>query len=407
MKAWRRSRVIGCLVAAASAAAAATPAGPTYHGEVAPILARHCWGCHREGGLGRIALDSYEQARRYAPEIRLNVGTRNMPPWKAIPGHGRMRNDRALSGAEIETLLRWTDEGTTEGKKRGTGPVWRGWPRWERGAPDMVVRLPRYRVPANGYPECRCFRVRGEAASAKYVRMLDVTPGQRQSVAHVRVFAAPARGPGPEGSYDCFENADGILERTSLGEWSAGLPPAELGGGMARLWPARTDLVVEIRYHRLGHPVEDETEIGLYWHNEPVTQIVRTQAVLNRGFVIPVGVWDFQVEAAWTAPRTIRILTVAPHLNRVGTEMRVAIQRPGEKAEALVWVREWDRHWQMAYELAEPVRATAGTVITAVALFTNTNDNYQLRDEHLLTARWGWGARDERLIAFVEYVEDR
>lgn len=395
--------IVGGL-AVAKAAAGATP---VYHQDVAPLLARYCLGCHREGGLGRIPLDRYDRAKRYAAEIRLNVGTRTMPPWKGIPGHGRFRQQRVLSVTEVETILRWTDEGTPEGSPpRAQAALRPGVTEWKLGKPDVIFRTPRYGVPATGYPEVRCFRIALELRRSAYVRAVDVRPGQRESVAHVRVFAAPAQGAKSGTSFDCFEQMDGLLERTSVGEWSAGSPVAELPAGMGRLLPSRSHLVVEIRYHRLGRPVEDETEIGLYWAQGVAPRIVRTEAVLNRGFVIPLGAWDFQVTATWTTAKPIRILTVAPHLGRVGTEMRVTITKPGGRPEPLVWVREWDPHWQMAYELEEAMLVPPGTKVEAVALFNNTNDNIHLGGEVLRETRWGWGPRDERLIAFLEYVEE-
>ena len=389
------------------AARAATSATPVYHQDVAPLLAKYCLGCHREGGLGRIPLDRYDRAKRYAPEIRLNVGTRNMPPWKAIPGHGRFRQNRSLSVREIETILQWTDGGTPEGSApTESGAPSPRTPEWTLGEPDLVIRTPRYQLPATGYPESRCFRVALDRNQSAFVRALDVRPGQRQSVAHVRVFAAPPRPPGAKASFDCAEQMEDLLERTSLGEWSAGSPVAELPAGIARLLPARRELMVEIRYHRLGRPVEDQTEIGFYWAPGGASRIVRTLAVTNRGFVIPAGAWDFRVTAQWTTAKAIRILTVAPHLGRLGTEMRVTVTKPGQSAEPLVWVREWDRHWQMAYEFADAILLPAGTIIEAAALFNNTTDNFHLGDDEPREARWGWGPRDERLIAFLEYVDE-
>ncbi|MBY0374332.1 MAG: hypothetical protein K2Q23_10085 [Bryobacteraceae bacterium] len=224
--------IVGGL-AVAKAAAGATP---VYHQDVAPLLARYCLGCHREGGLGRIPLDRYDRAKRYAAEIRLNVGTRTMPPWKGIPGHGRFRQQRVLSVTEVETILRWTDEGTPEGSPpRAQAALRPGVTEWKLGKPDVIFRTPRYGVPATGYPEVRCFRIALELRRSAYVRAVDVRPGQRESVAHVRVFAAPAQGAKSGTSFDCFEQMDGLLERTSVGEWSAGSPVAELPAGMGRL----------------------------------------------------------------------------------------------------------------------------------------------------------------------------
>ncbi|MEZ4253505.1 MAG: hypothetical protein R3B99_35295, partial [Polyangiales bacterium] len=54
---------------------------PTYHQDVAPIVARHCLTCHVEGGIGPFPLDTYEGVREVGPEARLAVERREMPPW--------------------------------------------------------------------------------------------------------------------------------------------------------------------------------------------------------------------------------------------------------------------------------------------------------------------------------------
>ena len=386
---------------------------PTYFQDIAPLIAKHCLGCHESGGLGRVELDTWERVKRYAPEIRLNVGTRNMPPWKAIPGHGRLRNDRSLTVEEIERVTRWTDEGTPAGDSTGVTPKQLAPSRtskWSQGTPDLVLRLPEYVVPSTGSPETRCFPVRVRLPEGRAVRAVEVKPGNRQAVAHVRVFADPrprehARKTGDSG-YDCFADTEGLLERTSLGEWAAGMQVETLPEGTGRLLPAGADVWVEIRYHRLGRRVPDQSEVGLYFQTGPLRQVVRTHAVANRGLVIPAGQWDYRGEAQWVVPRPIQILSVSPHMNLLGTEMRVRIRRAGKQPpEDLVWVREWDRHWQMAYLLKEPLRIEAGDVVEAVSLFNNTADNQRLGDHPPATARWGWGPFDERMIAFIEYVE--
>ena len=38
-----------------------------------------------------------------------------MPPWHADPKHGKFANDRSLSAADRETLLRWANDGAPKG----------------------------------------------------------------------------------------------------------------------------------------------------------------------------------------------------------------------------------------------------------------------------------------------------
>ncbi len=64
-----------------------------------------------------MSLETYEQARAWAPMIRDRVIRRIMPPWYLDPTIGiqEYKNDYSLSEAEIETLVGWVDAGALEG----------------------------------------------------------------------------------------------------------------------------------------------------------------------------------------------------------------------------------------------------------------------------------------------------
>ena len=53
----------------------------TYNGEVAKLINENCVVCHREGGIGPMQFETYEQVRPWAPLIQLRVANREMPPY--------------------------------------------------------------------------------------------------------------------------------------------------------------------------------------------------------------------------------------------------------------------------------------------------------------------------------------
>lgn len=57
----KRTPLVILLLAGCSNVGAA-PDTVTYYGNVRPILAEHCVGCHVNGGIAPIALDTYEAA---------------------------------------------------------------------------------------------------------------------------------------------------------------------------------------------------------------------------------------------------------------------------------------------------------------------------------------------------------
>jgi tetratricopeptide (TPR) repeat protein len=73
-------------LALAAPARAQSASPPTFAEDVAPILHRSCSTCHRPGESGPYPLLTYDDAKKYAPQIAAAVSSRAMPPW--LPAHG-------------------------------------------------------------------------------------------------------------------------------------------------------------------------------------------------------------------------------------------------------------------------------------------------------------------------------
>src|SRR5688572_21714446 len=87
------------------------PATPTFTKDVAPVLYKHCAGCHRSGDIAPMSLLTYEETRPWAKSIREKVASGQMPPWHAVAPHGAFSNDRRLSEQEKDALIRWVNGG--------------------------------------------------------------------------------------------------------------------------------------------------------------------------------------------------------------------------------------------------------------------------------------------------------
>ena len=60
----------------------------TYNTHVAQIINENCVVCHREGGIGPMQFENYDQVRPWAPLIQLKVANREMPPYAYDHGIG-------------------------------------------------------------------------------------------------------------------------------------------------------------------------------------------------------------------------------------------------------------------------------------------------------------------------------
>ena len=95
---------------------------PTFTKDVAPIFQAKCESCHRPDSIAPMSLVTYEQSRPWARSIRDRVQTRQMPPWHIDKSLGiqHFDNDRSLSDAEIDTVVKWVAAGAPKGDMKDT-----------------------------------------------------------------------------------------------------------------------------------------------------------------------------------------------------------------------------------------------------------------------------------------------
>src|SRR5688572_1776302 len=173
-------------VAIAPAAAMAQPKAETvtFAKDVAPILQQKCQNCHRPGSIAPMSLVTYEDARRFAPRIRARVAARVMPPWhidKTV-GIQAFQNDRSLTEAQIDTIVKWVDAGTPFGDAKDL-PAPIAWPdpaAWQLqdrfGAPDLVIKSLPYSVQSRGQDKWWRPVVDAGVTEPRWVRAIEVKP---------------------------------------------------------------------------------------------------------------------------------------------------------------------------------------------------------------------------------------
>ncbi len=187
---------------AVSAIAAEQTSSPVFSKDVAPILYRHCATCHRPGDIAPMPLLTYEQVRPWAKSIREKVSLGQMPPWHATQPRGTFLNDRRLTDAEKDTLIRWAKDGAPQGDPKDLPPTPTFTEGWEIGAPDVILSMAKsYEVPPSGTINYQYFTVPTNFNEDKWVQAIEVRPGTRSVVHHVLVFL---REPGAQPRQNAF-----------------------------------------------------------------------------------------------------------------------------------------------------------------------------------------------------------
>jgi peroxiredoxin len=370
----------------------ATVGRVTYNADVAPILMAKCQACHRTGQVAPFALLTYEQARRRRTVLREVIEDRRMPPWHADPRYGQFENDRSLNPRERAVLLAWIDQDCPEGDPADR-PTPRTFPEgWSIGTPDLVLEMPEpFTVPAEGTVPIQHFRVPTHFASDLWVQAAEVRPGDRAVVHHIFVLLE-------------LPDRDPAQPKPPLAGYAPGDIPSIYPEGTAKKVPAGATLKFEIHYTPIGRPRSDRSSIGLILARAPVRHRAFTRGIPNRKLVIPPGAANHEVRSSWTAPHTVKLLSLMPHMHLRGKDFTYTAVFPDGRREILLAIPAYDFGWQSVYRLARPKRLPRGTRIDCVAHFDNSTANPNNPDPSR-EVRWGDQTWDEMMIGYFDYAD--
>ncbi len=401
-----RLRTVG-FVAAMMVATSAHAQVPTFNGEVAGLLHRACVPCHHPEGDAPFSLVTYEEARQRARLILEATASRYMPPWKPAPGGPRFTGERSLTEAELDVLQRWVEGGVPLGRESApvVAPVAEG---WLHGEPDLIVPLPSYVVPIADHDIFRNFVVGVPVSDTRYVRAFQFLPRNRAvHHANIRVDATPASrqlddaDPAPGYSGLILHSAtypDGFF----LG-WTPGHASPPLDDLAWRLAPG-SDLVVQLHLKPTGKLEEIAPLLGLYFADEPPDTTPVLVRLGRQDLDIAPGDAAYRVTDTLVLPVDAELRSLQPHAHVRARSVAVTAQPPGGSEMPLLRISDWDFNWQDQYVLAEPVRLSRGTRLTASWVFDNSAGNPRNPVLPPARVRWGWYSDDEMADVWLQLV---
>jgi hypothetical protein len=405
---------------------------PTFSKDVAPILYKNCVGCHRPGEIGPMSLLTYDDARPHAKAIRDEVGDGKMPPWHADPNHGKFANDRSLTTRERETLLKWANNGAPEGNRADLPPQPKFTDGWQIGEPDLVLTIPEYKVPAEGFVEYEYMEIPTNLTEDRWIQALEVRPGNREVVHHVIVNARP---PQPERRPTAFRFADGMdvpagqtggpeepadgpkrvrgqsrfpppqRRGVSIGGFAPGSSTLTFESGTAMLLRKGSTIVLQMHYTPNGEATVDRTRVGLFFAKQPPKEEVRFTNLSNGSFVIPAGAPDFVVTAEMTVTSDVTLRQMLPHTHLRGKSWEYTAVYPDGRSEILLAVPKYDFNWQTDYVFAQPLKLPKGTKIRAVAHYDNSSGN-KANPDPTVNVKWGDQTWEEMMFTALVYSID-
>ena len=390
---------------------------PTFYRDALPVLQTHCQQCHRPGEIAPMAFLTYSQTRPWAKAIREAVVLKKMPPWFAQPGYRPFANDPSLSQPEIDTLVKWADNGAPEGSPKDV-PTPRNWPDgWNIPAPDAVLEMPRaFPLPASGDVDYQYIVIPTGFTEDKWIRMAELRPSDRAVVHHAVVYIRESGSPWlhdakpgvpyvPTGGTPRERLLNGATTSDILLVYSPGRLAENWGPAMGKLIKAGSDLVFQMHYTPKGHATSDQARLGLVFARTVPRQRVLTLQLSDDRFVIPPGHPHYRVVAWGTMPNNTVLLSFFPHMHLRGASFEYNIVEPDGRRRTLLRVKPYDFYWQLSYRLAQPLAIEAGTKLECVAYFDNSRNNPNNPDPEE-AVRFGPQSREEMMIGFFDVAVD-
>ena len=391
---------------------------PTFSKDVAPLLQKHCQTCHRPGEAAPFSMLTYKDTKPWAAMMKMVVTQKVMPPWYADPKYGHFSNERSLSPAEVRTLVMWVNGGAQEGDPKDMPPpVSEFVEGWGIPQPDLVLQLPKvFPVPASGVLDYQYVIVPTGFEEDRWVQALEVRPTDRSVVHHIIAYL---REPGssyfkdqkpgvffiaPPAKTD--EKTDtSALPSDFLVGYAPGQPAEILRLGEGKLIKAGSDIVFEVHYTPNGKATFDQTRLGLVFARTPPKERVLTLSASNGTFKIPAGDPNYRVDASFDVRKDVTLVAVHPHMHARGKSFEYRIVFPDGKSETILSVPAYNWHWQLWYDLAEPLDLPPGTKIECTAHFDNSANNPENPDP-TKDVIWGQQSWDEMMVGFFNLKFD-
>ena len=381
--------------------AAAQADAPTFYADALPVFEKNCVACHQPegpdvGGISApMSLMDFDQAKIWAPLIKNALVTGYMPPWGAHERHrGEFKGERYIGEQEKELLIAWVEGGALEGSPSdaaqasnqaqagGTILPDSGW--WI-GDPDLVVQFDRpLYVPdevEDWQPTIEMPVPDGAHTQPRWVSKAELDPG------------------GPWVHH---------IVSSHMGVGVPGRGPFTYPAGWGVLMPEDPFITVNMHYHKNpgeGTAVTDMTRAGFvfYEDGDVIDHVVETNLLPHRGWTIPAGDPNFEVNNSYDIDEDIYLLSMGPHMHYRGKAMRYDLEYPDGEIETLIWVPDYDFNWQFLYEYEVPKFVPAGSKMHMSWWFDNSKEN-RFNPDHTKDVVYGPATTDEMANARIYYA---
>ena len=358
----------------------------SFNKEIAPIIFENCAHCHHPSGPAPFSLLTYAEVKKRAKQIAAVTSRRFMPPWLPESGSNRFAGERRLTVAQIRMIQQWVEQGTAEGVASDLPATPKFTEGWQLGQPDLVVRMPQpYKLAAEGDDVFRNFVIPVPVERTRYVRAVEILPGNKRIVHHANILIDPARsfrrrdevdGEAGFAGMDLATESERFEPDSHFLFWKPGTLPAVEPDDMAWRLDKGTDLILNMHMRPSGKPEIIEPTIGLYFTERPPSRFPMLLQLEHDGAIdIPPGKRDFLISDDFTLPLDVDVLGIYPHAHYLGKDLSGFATLPDGTRKSLIRIKDWDLNWQAVYQYVKPVFLPKGTIVSMRYSYDNTVEN--------------------------------
>lgn len=386
---------------------------PTWSNPVAAIIYQNCTACHRTGGIAPFTLNSYNDAVVQASAIQTSVVAKNMPPWMPSPDYCHYVGEKILSQTEITAISDWVANGTPSGdlSQAPQSPTFSGASQLLQI--DQSVQMPTYTIQSN-QDEHRVFVMHSNYSTDTYLSEIEFMPGNLETVHHIVLYQDSTNATWLLDQNDPLAGFNGA-GTNAVGEsvkliygWLPGGGVAKFPLDMGFRIPAGADFVMEIHYAPGNIGKIDSTQINLRFAtvSQPRQVYFETfyPTMTNPPLFIAANMVDTFYQVVPNIAQDISMLSIYPHAHLIGKAFKVYAVTPTNDTIPLVYVPNWNFHWQGNYTFLQPIKIPAGSSIYEEAIYDNTSNNPNNPHSPPQDVYAGATTEDEMMVCVFAYL---
>lgn len=410
---------------------------PTFSKDIAPIIFEKCTPCHRPSQPGHFQFTNYIQVKSSARSILYSIKHNIMPPWPADPNYSQFLNENYLTDQEKNKIEKWIALECPLGNENEIPPL----PHFHSGSmigePDLRIPIKPIELKGDFKDKFLLIKVPFELPTDTLIRAVEFVPGNTRVVHHVNGDMVRFDYEKKKNVYDGELVSDMKLDTSiqiaykrigvlnddgsyptlvkSIVNYLPGVIAQQYPDGIGA-WRANKKnafLLADLHYGPTEKKVWDSSYINVFFgKNIPYRQVLEFQmgtlgvSPIEPPLIIPPNKISSYI-TKFTTPEDISILTINPHMHKLGKSFKAYAIKPYGDTIRLIYIPQWNFNWQYFYTFKKMVKIPQGSTIYVEGIFDNTKENpfnpnhppKEVRDNN-----GSMGTHDEMFQFIVSYL---